>query len=119
MLPPKTAEEKRLTKVIAVPFFSLLFGSLAFAAFRYGNSQGFWAMWLHVYLVWQVVNLFDLVVIDWCGTLLIDPMNPPFPETKGAKGYRDFMFHFVAFLKGSVMGIFLSLIITGVMWFII
>ncbi len=50
------------------------------------------------------MNVFDLAVIDWCGTLLIDPMNPPLAGTEGAKGYRDFMFHFIGFLKGSCEG---------------
>ena len=65
------------------------------------------------------MNVFDLAVIDWCGTLLIDPMNPPLADTEGAKGYRDFMFHFIGFLKGSVRGVVLALVVVGVMWFII
>lgn len=119
MIPPKTEQEERLTRVIAVPFFITLFGTLSFAAYHYGNANGFWALWLHVYLVWQAANLFDLIVIDWGGTLLIDPMNPPLPGTEGAKGYRDFTFHFVGFLKGSMMGTVLALFIAGAMWFVI
>ena len=90
MLPPKTDEEKRLTRLIAVPFFVILFGGLGLTAARYGTANGFGAMILHVYLVWQIVNLIDLVVIDWGGMMLVDPQHPPFPGTEGAKGYRDF-----------------------------
>jgi len=115
MIPPKTDAEKRLTILFAIPFFILLFGGLGLSASRFGMDSGFGAMVLHVYLVWQVVNLFDLVIIDWCGIMLVDPMNPPFDGTAGAQGYRDFMFHFVGFIKGSVMGLVFALIVAGIM----
>lgn len=116
LIPPKTDHEKRLTIYMAIPFFIILFAGLALTAYRYGSANGFLAMAVHVYLVWQIVNLIDLLIIDWCGMMLIDPTNPPFPGTEGAKGYRDFRFHFIGFIKGSVMGIVLALMITGVVF---
>ena len=116
LMPPKTELEKRQTIMMAIPFFILLFGGLGLTAVRYGTVNGFFAMVLHIYLVWQIVNVFDLVIIDWCGMMLIDPLNPPFANTEGAKGYRDFGFHFFGFIKGSVMGIVLALIIGGVVF---
>lgn len=116
MLPPKTAGEKRLTAFIGVPFFVILFGGLGWSGIRYGLDHGFLALVLHVYLVWQVVNLVDWLVIDWGGMMLIDPHNPPFDGTAGAAGYRDFGFHFVGFLKGSVMGLAFALIMGGIIY---
>jgi hypothetical protein len=113
MIPPKTDSEKRQTILLAIPFFVLLFGGLGLSAIRYGTGNGLLAMALHIYLVWQVVNMVDLVIIDWGGMMLIDPQNPPLAGTAGAKGYRDFKFHFVGFLKGSLMGIVFALIIAG------
>jgi len=118
MLPPKTDVEKRLTVMIAIPFFTVLFGGLGLSALRFGTDAGFIMLAVHVYLVWQVINLVDLVIIDWCGIMLVDPENPPFDGTAGAKGYRDFKFHFIGFIKGSLMGIVFALIIAGVVYFI-
>lgn len=116
MIPPKTATEQRQTVLLAVPFFALLFGGLGLTAARYGTGEGFGALLLHVYLVWQIVNLFDLLVIDWGGMQFVDPLNPPFPGTEGAHGYRDYRFHLVGFVRGSVMGLVLALIVSGAVW---
>ena len=42
--------------------------------------------------------------------VLIDPQNPPFPGTENAPGYRNYRFHFVAVLKGSVIGLPMALL---------
>lgn len=119
LIPPKTPHEQRLTLLIGIPFFVVLFGGLGLTAARYGTDNGALWMMLHVYLAWQIVNLFDLVVIDWGGMHLVDPNNPPFAGTAGAKGYRDFRFHFVGFLEGSVMGLVLAPLTVAVVWFLI
>jgi len=116
LMPPKTDLEKRQTMMLAIPFFTLLFGGLGLTGSRYGIGNGFLAMVLHIYLVWQIVNLVDLVILDWGGMMLIDPMHPPIAGTEGAHGYRDFAFHFFGFIKGSVMGIVLALIIGSVVF---
>ena len=111
MLPPKTREEKRQTVWVAIPLFAVILAgplvSLLLSEASRGQ-MGFLQAWLHAYLVWQVVNLWDMVVIDWIGFRLVDPANPPIPGTAGAKGYRDYRFHFVGFLKGSVMGVVIA-----------
>jgi hypothetical protein len=120
LTPPKTDQEKRLSTLLTIPFFILLFGGLGLTAARYGTAHGFLGMVLHVYLIWQMINLFDLVVLDWGMSMhLVDPQNPPFPGTEGAKGYRDYQFYFVGFLKGCVIGIVLVLIVSGIVWVLI
>lgn len=109
MLGPKTAEEKRLTALIALPFFALFFGLPLLLGWDLKTTMGsdfsFVMAWLYGYGMFFIVNLWDLVVIDWIGTSLVDPQNPPFPGTEGAAGYRDYAFHFRGFLKGCAMGI--------------
>lgn len=116
LMPPKTADEKRLTTVLGIPFLVIIAGGLGLTAVRYGAQNGLLWMALHVYLVWQIVNVVDLLVIDWGGMFLIDPQHPPFPGTEGARGYRDFTFHLVGFLKGSAMGLVMAAAISGVVW---
>ena len=116
MIPSKTDEEKRQTLIMSIPFFVILFGGFGITAARYGDENGFWALVLHIYLIWQVINVFDLLIIDWCGMMLVDPMNPPLPGTEGAKGYRNFAFHLIGFIKGSVMGVVMALVTAGVVY---
>jgi hypothetical protein len=118
LMPPKTETEKRQTMLMAAPFFIILFGGLALTGARYGTEHGFGWLAVHIYLAWQVVNVFDLIVIDWGGMHLVDPQHPPFPGTEGAAGYRDYRFHFVGFIKGSVMGIVIAAVTAGALWVI-
>lgn len=119
LIPPKTQIEKRQTLWLGAAFVVILFGGLGAAAVDYGSDHGIFGMFIHVYLVWQIVNLIDLIVIDWGGMHLVDPNNPPFPGTEGAKGYRDYRFHFVGFVKGSLMGVVLAAVITLITWALI
>ena len=119
LIPPQTPSERRLMIGLAIPWFAVLLAILMATASRYGSEQGYWAMLLHVYLVWQMTNLFDLIVIDWFGMRLIDPEKPPFPGTEGAQGYRNYWFHFVGFLKGSLIGIPVAFLTTTVVWFLV
>jgi hypothetical protein len=109
MVGPKTATEERLTKVMGAPFILLFFGLPLLLGWDLKATLGaeftFWRAWLYGYLLFFGVNLWDLVVIDWIGFWLIDPQNPPIPGTEGAAGYRDYAFHFYAFLRGCLIGI--------------
>lgn len=112
MLPPKNVAEKRLTGLLAIPMVALMIGgplvSVLLVESFSGRGLSFLDAWLHAYLVWQVVNLWDLVVVDIVGFALLDPDNPPIPGTAGAAGYRDFGFHAIGFVKGTVMGVVLA-----------
>jgi hypothetical protein len=119
LMPPKTEQEKRHTILMAIPFFVILFSGLGLTAYRYGVDNGVLETMLHVYLIWQMVNIFDLIVIDWGGMHLVDPQNPPFPGTEGAKGYRDYKFHLIGFVKGSVMGVVLAPLTVGIVWLLL
>ena len=51
---------------------------------------------VYLFLLFQIVNLWDLIVIDW---LIFTAITPDFiiiPGTEGAKGYDDYWFHLKA-----------------------
>lgn len=106
---PKTAEEKRLTAWIGTPFILVFFGLPVVLAWDLqsvlGTDFSFLNVWLYAYALFFGVNLWDLLVLDWIGITLIDPQNPPFPGTEGAAGWRNYAFHFYAFLKGCGFGL--------------
>lgn len=109
MAGPKTPAEERLSRVVGVPFIILFFGLPLLLGWDLkailGAEFNFLTAWLYGYALFFGVNLWDLIVIDWLGFMLVDPQNPPIPGTEGAAGYRDYAFHFYAFLKGCVIGV--------------
>ncbi len=121
MAAPKTPTEKRLTRLIGVPFIVLFFGLPLLLGWdlkdTMGTSYSFLYAWVCGYALFLGVNLWDLIVLDWIGFSLIDPQNPPIPGTEGAHGYRNYAFHFYAFLKGCIIGLvfatFFAVVVTG------
>lgn len=122
MAGPKTPAEKRLTQVIGIPFILLFFGLPLLLSWdlkaMMGTGFSFLSAWLYGYALFFSVNLWDLVVIDWLGSLLVDPQNPPIAGTEGAKGYRDYAFHFKAFLKGCALGLVYATFFAAVITFL-
>lgn len=122
LAPPKTAEEKRWTALLGTVFVALFFGLPLLLAWDLksvlGDNFSFLTAWLYGYAIFLGVNVWDLIVLDWVGFSLVDPQNPPIPGTAGAKGYRDYAFHFYAFLKGSAMGLVFAAFFAAVITFL-
>lgn len=99
MAGPKTAEEVRQTRYLLIPVLLILPGlsTLSLWYVKHPNITFFGAL-VHLYGVWIIVHLWDFAVIDCGHALLIDAQHPPIPGTEGATGYRDYGFHFRAFL---------------------
>jgi hypothetical protein len=118
MVPPKTQDEKRLTTLLGTPFIIAFFVLPVVLMWNLKSTLGadfsFFHAWIYAYALFFGFNLWDLVVLDWIGTSLIDPQHPPFPGTEGAAGYRDYAFHFYGFLKGCVIGLVFATIVAGV-----
>lgn len=114
LVPPKTAREKRLTTILGVPLIATFMGlPLALLLAFKGNNGGelsFGIAFAYAYGIFLIVNLWDLIVIDWIAmTVLLNPQKPPLPGTEGAAGWRDYGFHFRGFLKGTVIGLVMML----------
>jgi hypothetical protein len=118
LAPPETAEEKRLTMLVAIPFISLLVALPVLLSWDlkvlWGTGFNFFTAWFYTYALFLGINLWDLVVLDWFGLTLVDPQNPPFPEAAGAAGWRNYAFHFYAFLRGCIMGLVISAVQAGI-----
>ncbi len=118
LAPPKTTGEKRLTGVMAIFVLSAFFGVPIALAWRLQNENNgnllFVEVLVHLYSVWMIINLCDLILIDWLYTLLVNPDNPPIPGTAGAAGYKDYRFHFNAFLKASVFSLIIIVPATAI-----
>jgi hypothetical protein len=99
----KTDAEIRNTRWLVLPVLIILPGLSVASALYAGQATHtdltVLGAFIHIYGIWLVVHLWDLVIIDFGHVLLIDPQRPPVPNTEGASGYKDYRFHFDAFLK--------------------
>ena len=109
MAAPKTPMERRLTAVMGVVVLLSFFGVPIALTWRLqGETSGglsFASAFTHLYGVWMVVNLWDLVLIDWPYAYFVNPNLPPIPGTAGAVGYKDYGFHLRGFLKASLFSL--------------
>jgi hypothetical protein len=63
-------------------------------------------------LIFQTWNLLDLVLLDWFLLMTLKPKFMILPGTEGMAGYNNYMFHFRKFLRGIVLTLLLSLVVT-------
>ena len=109
LAPPKTTPERRMTAVMGALVLLCFFGVPIALTWRVDQAQpgglSFMGSVTHLYGVWMVVNLWDLVAIDWPYAWFVNPARPPIPGTEGAAGYKDYGFHARAFVKASVFSL--------------
>jgi len=114
-LPPQTDAEKKQTIIMAVIAYSFMLGTIFYSnaqlVARTGDAQ-FLPVFLNTYLVFEVLNLFDLLVIDYLVTMILKPKALFIPGVEGMEQYNTFSHHFRGFLIGLVVGLVLSLIIS-------
>ena len=115
-IPPKTEHEKRMSLILGIPFLLLLFVGpfLSGLTLKLNAAQDvpFLSLFVHVFLIAMFFNVVDWLILDWLMVCTLTPKFLVYPGTEGAKGYKDYKFHFIGFLKGSVISIVTSLIIT-------
>jgi hypothetical protein len=118
-VPPKTAQERRQTVYWAIPLFLLFLGfPVAAALTAEAAGADILTIALCAFGVGVVINLFDLLILDW---LLFCTWTPHFvvlPGTEGMAGYKDYGQHFRGFLVGTVISAALSAIISGAVYVI-
>ncbi len=112
-----SAKGKRQRILFAFPILLPLLGIAVALVFRLHQLAGaeltFWQVALAVFVCWNVFNLFDLVVVDWLIFVRLQPKFIVLPGTEGMAGYKDYLFHFKAFLTGVVVSAAVSLATAG------
>jgi hypothetical protein len=112
---PMSEKAKRQRRLVGVPVLLLLLGVLVLSTFRLAQIAGgstFLVVLLGTFVVLLTFNAVDLIILDWLLFVTVQPRIVVLPGTEGAEGYRDYGFHFRAFLKG-VAGSFVASVITA------
>ena len=117
-VPPKTERERRLSRLVSLPILLAMFGLPLYSTYSFawqnpGASYGL--IFTHLFLVSLIVNLADLVILDW---LILNTLTPSFfiyEGTEGFAGYKDYGFHLGQHLIALP---FVTLAVAGFAWLV-
>lgn len=111
MTTSQTPHEKKQLQKLGIPLAMLVIVPLVLSLMLDSHQITLWQAFIHFYILFTIVSLADLIILDWLIFCLITPKFIVIPGTEGAKGYKDYQFHFIGFLKGCIILAVLSLIL--------
>jgi hypothetical protein len=77
---------------------------------KLANTEGFLSTFKHMFILFSVVNLYDLIVIDWIFFCHLKIFRIPGTEDM-VKEYHNYGFHLIASLRGMVLGLVVSALV--------
>jgi hypothetical protein len=110
-------QTRRLRRLMSIPLALILFGTIGFALAEVANrgyELSFAVTFATSFLVFFTFNLVDLLIFDWLIFVGMQPKFAVLPGTEGLAGYRDYLFHFKGFLKGTVLCALTALIVATI-----
>ena len=114
----KSDQAKRQTKLVGPIFILLFLGGIVISNLqlrrRNGGKLTRRAGFCNAYAVYTLINLFDLVILDWLIFTWYQPDFVVLPGTEGMDSYKDYAFHAKASAKGSLLGLLIAAIIATV-----
>ena len=111
----KEKEKKHISKKIFGIFFSAVL--LAIVAYLSG-CRGFAETFFHVFMLFFVVNIYDMLVLDWGVFCHSKKLRIPGTEDMD-KDYTDYLFHAKGAAKGTIIGIVVALLSGGIILLVI
>jgi len=97
-------------KIFGVIFFVIVLSGVAYLS----GCRSFSTTFIHVFLLFFVVNIYDLIVLDW--GIFCHSKKLRIPGTEDMeKEYKDYVFH----AKGACIGMALGLVVALLSGFII
>lgn len=89
-------------KIFGIIFFVIVLSGSAYLS----GCRSFNATFIHVFIVFFVVNIYDLIILDWGIACHSKKLRVPGTEDM-EKEYKDYMFH----ARGACIGIVLGLVV--------
>ena len=99
----KERKKKHISKkMLGIFFFSVMFASIAY----FSGCRTFVDTFFHVFMLFLVVNVYDMIVLDW--GIFCHSKKLRIPGTEDMeKEYTDYLFH----AKGACIGVALGLVV--------
>lgn len=106
--------EKRhiIKKVFGVFFFVVLLALVAY----FSGCRGFADTFFHVFMLFFVVNIYDMLVLDWGVFCHSKKLRISGTEDMN-QDYKDYLFHVKGALKGIVIGVIVAILSGLVIYF--
>ena len=115
---PMSAQAKRQRAWLAVAFAVAIIGVVGVSIYQLpavlGGPLTFVTVFTHLWIMFMLFNVVDLLLIDW---LIVEFIRPAFIVQSGLgqlMAGRNYWYHFQGFLKGSVGILIASLLLAGV-----
>ncbi|HEV8580538.1 MAG TPA: hypothetical protein VGX68_15835 [Thermoanaerobaculia bacterium] len=110
---PMSERTKRQRIPVAIVSVLVLLAVVAGSFLRlpeiWGDDVGFLPAFVHLYTMFTVFNVLDLLVMDWL-MVRLQPRFIVLPGTEGMAGYQSYWFHFRGFLIGLPITLAASLL---------
>ncbi len=105
----KEREKKHISKkIFGVFFFAVLLAIVAYLS----GCRGFVDTFFHVFMLFFIVNIYDMLVLDWGIFCHSKKLRIPGTEDMD-EDYTDYLFHVKGAMKGTGIGIIIA-ILSGV-----
>ena len=96
-------------------FIGLLYGGNINLIHKLGNTPEFWLLCLNAFGIFLVVDLYDLIVLDY---LIIVKWHPKFLKLPDTDYYNIMKPHLIGFIRGLPLGIIVSLMTSLAAYFL-
>lgn len=111
---PGRPETKRQRSLASMALLVIMGGTFTSALLTLPEPLTFVTAFICIFVVMFIFNVVDLVIIDWLVFVTLQPRFVVLPGTEGLVGYKDYAFHFKAFLRGMVLCFVVGLIVAGI-----
>lgn len=108
----KEREKKHISKKI---FGVFLFAGLLAVVAYFSGCREFLDTFFHVFMLFFVVNLYDMLVLDFGVFCHSKKLRIPGTEDMD-KDYKDYLFHVKGAMKGSIIGVVVAILAGVIVW---
>lgn len=95
-------------KLFGCVFFVIVLAAVAY----FSGCRDFVSAFIHVFVLFLTVNLYDMVVLDWGVFCHSKKLRIPGTEDMEAD-YKDYFFHAKGAIKGTVLGVIVAALSGG------
>lgn len=107
-----TIEKKEQAHIRKKLFGCVLFVLVLSAVAYFSGCRDFISAFVHVFLLFFIVNLYDLIVLDWGVACNSKKLRIPGTEDM-EKDYKDYFFHVKGAIKGTLLGVIIAVLSGG------